>query len=170
MLGSVLPAARGALTVLVSGDVDVFHRSRPLLERIGRLLFFLGEPGVATKMKLANNLVLATLMAGIAEAAAVAERSGIPRDKALDILAAGAGNSAVLAARRESLLAEDFSPHFSAALLYKDLHYLQDLARTQKRPLFTAAAVKELYALAFPRGVEGQDFPVIAKLLGGWAG
>jgi 3-hydroxyisobutyrate dehydrogenase len=166
VLGSVIPAAAGELAVLVSGEEDAFTAARPLLESFGNRLFFLGAPGQATKMKLACNLVLATTLAGLADATAIAEACGIPREQALDILAAGPGNGVVLAAKRTKVLLEDYSPHFSAALLYKDLHYLQDLARTLRRPLFTAA-VKELFALSFAQGLEQQDVSVIFPLLRG---
>jgi 3-hydroxyisobutyrate dehydrogenase len=167
VLGSVIPAARGELAVLVSGEETAFEAARPLLEIIGSRLFFLGAPGQATKMKLACNLVLATTLAGLADATAIAEASGIAREQALDILGAGPGNGVVLASKREKVLQGDDTPHFSAALLYKDLHYLQDLARTLRRPLFTAAVVKELFALAFERGLEDRDVSVIFPILRG---
>ena len=167
VLGSVIPAARGELTVLVSGEEAAFEAARPLLEIIGSRLFFLGAPGQATKMKLACNLVLATTLAGLADATAIAEASGIAREQALDILGAGPGNGVVLASKREKVLQGDYTPHFSAALLYKDLHYLQDLARTLRRPLFTAAVVKELFALSFAHGLEDRDVSVIFPLLRG---
>ncbi len=165
VLGSVIPAAKGELTVLVSGEQAAFEAARPLLETIGSRLFFLGEPGQATRMKLACNLVLATTLAGLADATAIAEASGIAREQALEILGAGPGNGVVLASKREKVLQGDYSPHFSAALLYKDLHYLQDLARTLRRPLFTAAVVKELFALSFAHGLEDQDISVIFPIL-----
>jgi 3-hydroxyisobutyrate dehydrogenase len=165
VLGSVIPAAAGELAVLVSGEQAAFEAARPLLEIIGRRLFFLGAPGLATKMKLACNLVLATTLAGLADATAIAEAAGIDRAQALEILGAGPGAGAVLASKREKVLGGDFSPHFSAALLYKDLHYLQDLARTLRRPLFTAAAVKELFALSFTHGLEDRDVSVIFPIL-----
>ena len=167
VLGSVIPATKGELTVLVSGEEEAFTASRPLLEIIGSRLFFLGAPGQATKMKLACNLVLATTLAGLADATAIAEASGIAREQALEILGAGPGNGVVLAAKRDKVLQGDFSPHFSVALLYKDLHYLQDLARTLRRPLFTAAVVKELFALSFAQGLEDRDVSVIFPLLRG---
>lgn len=167
VLGSVMPAARGELTVLVSGEETAFADARPLLETIGSRLFFLGAPGQATRMKLACNLVLATTLAGLADATAIAEASGIAREQALEILGAGPGGGAVLASKRDKVLREDYSPHFAADLLYKDLHYLQDLARTLRRPLFTAAVVKELFALPFAHGLEDQDVSVIFPILRG---
>ena len=170
VLGSTIPAAAGQLTVLVSGEQDAFAAARPLLETIGSRIFFLGAPGRATKMKLASNLALATTLAGLAEATAIAEASGIARGEALEILGAGPGAGVVLASKREKVLQGDYSPHFAAALLYKDLHYLQDLARTLRRPLFTAALVKELYALSFTHGLEDRDVSVIFPILRGEAG
>jgi len=165
VLGSVVPAAAGELTVLASGEEAVFRDALPLLERIGRRVFHLGGPGAATRMKLANNLVLAAFLAGLAEAAALAEAAGIGREIVLEVLGAGAGNSAVLAAKRGKVLGEDYEPHFSAAMLYKDLHYLEDLARTLRRPVPLAATVKELVALAFPAGLERRDVAVLFPLL-----
>ena len=165
VLGSVVPASRGELTVLVSGEEAALAAARPLLEVVGSRIFFLGAPGLATKMKLANNLVLATVLAGLADAAGLAEAAGIPRERALEILGAGAGSGAVLASKRDKVLRDDYAPHFSAAVLHKDLHYAQDLARTLRRPLFTAAVVKELYALAFTRGLEERDVSVIFPIL-----
>ncbi len=165
VLGSVVPASKGALTVLVSGDERGFERVKPLLEDIGRHIFYLGEPGMATKVKLINNLTLGSFMATIAEALAMGEKVGVSKERVLEVLSVGGGDSLVLRAKREKLLQEDFSPHFSCALIYKDLHYLQDLAYDLKRPLFTGAVVKELYARAFEEGVDREDFSAVYKLL-----
>jgi 3-hydroxyisobutyrate dehydrogenase len=165
--GSVVPASRGTLTVMASGEEAAFERARPYLELIGKNVFYLREAGRATRMKLINNLVLGVLMGGIAEAASLAEEAGIPKEEALDILAAGAGNSAVMNAKKDKLLKEDFSCHFSGALMYKDLHYLQDLAREVGMPLFTGSAVKEVFALGFPQGLGGEDFSAVYRALRG---
>ncbi len=165
VLGSVIPASQGNLTVLVSGEQSAFEAARPYLEKIGKNIFFLGEPALATKMKLANNLVLGTLMATLAEAVAFGEASGIEKERVLDILAAGAGNSAVLTAKREKLLKEDFSAHFSSALIYKDLHYLQDLAWSLRRPLFTGSAAKELYGMVLAKEMDTLDFSAVYRIM-----
>jgi len=165
VLGSVVPALQGNLTVLVSGDREPYGKVLPLLERIGRNIFFLEEPGLATKMKLINNLALGSFMATIAEALSFGEAVGIDKENVLDILAAGGGNSLVLNAKREKLLKEDFSTHFSTDCIYKDLHCLQDLASTLKKPLFSASAVKELFGLARSMGMGGEDFSAIYKVV-----
>lgn len=165
VIGSVEPASQGHLTILVSGDEQTFRNVQDHLAKIGKTIFYLGEPSVATKMKLANNLLLGVFMAGIAEAVLIGEAAGVATEKVLDILAAGAGNSRILSAKREKILTGDFSAHFSSALLYKDLHYLQDLARAMRRPLFTGSAVKELYALTFQDQGDQLDFSALYAVL-----
>jgi 3-hydroxyisobutyrate dehydrogenase len=164
VLGSVVPASQGALTVLVSGDEAGYEKVKPVLADIGKNLFFLGDPGLATKMKLINNLALGSFMATIAEALAMAEDCGMAKEHVLDILSAGGGSSLVLSAKKNKLLQEDFSTHFSNALIYKDLHCLQDLAYEQKKTLFTGAVIKELFAKTFEQGIANEDFSAIYKV------
>jgi 3-hydroxyisobutyrate dehydrogenase len=164
VLGSVVPAAQGALTVLVSGEKAGYERIKPVLENIGKHIFYLGEPALAIKMKLINNLAIGSFMATIAEALTLGEDIGIAKKDILDIFSVGGGNSLVLNAKKGKLLDEDFSAHFSNALIYKDLHCLQDLAYEQKKTLFTGAIVKELYARTFEEGIDQEDFSAIYKL------
>lgn len=166
VIGSVAPATRGALTIVVSGERSVFDIAKPLLDQLGTSIFFLRRPGLATRMKLVNNLVLAVIMAGLAESMSFAEASGIDTATALEILAVGAGNSAILTAKSQKLRERDFSPHFSVDAIYKDLHYLQDLARELQRPLFTGAIARELFAMARARGMGQDDLSAIYRVVG----
>ncbi len=164
VLGSVVPASQGALTIVVSGKENGFEKVKPILEQLGKHLFFMGAPARATKMKLINNLALGSFMATLAEALAVGEESGIGREELIDILSVGGGNSKVLDAKKGKLLEEDFSTHFSSALIHKDLHCLQDLAYELKKPLFTGSLLKELYAKTYEGGIEQEDFAAIYKI------
>ncbi len=161
VLGSVVPASQGNLTVLVSGDKKAYDTALPFIEKIGKNIFYVEGPSMATRMKLINNMVLGSLMATLAEAVAFAEKAGLDRSIILDILSAGAGNSLVLNAKKEKILKEDFSTYFSSSLIYKDLHYLEDLARTLKRPVFTGSNAKELFAMTFSRKEDDLDFSAI---------
>jgi len=164
VLGSVTPASKGALTVLVSGTEEAYTAVRPLLEEIGEHLFHLPEPATATKMKLVNNLCLGTIMAVVGEAVATAEAAGISREQALTVLAEGGGKSLVLDAKRQKLLDRDWSPHFSVGMIAKDLHCLQDLARELERPQHLAGVVKEQYMRLVAAGRREEDFAAIADL------
>lgn len=164
VFGSVVPASQGALTLVASGDRKGYERVKPVLDDLGKHIFYLEGRALATKMKLINNLTLGSFMATIAEALSLGETVGLAKEDILEILSVGGGNSLVLNAKKNKLLAEDFSTHFSNALIYKDLHCLQDLAYEHKKSLFTGMLTKELYARTFEEGIDQEDFSAIYKL------
>nr|MBN2278458.1 NAD(P)-dependent oxidoreductase [candidate division Zixibacteria bacterium] len=164
VLGSVVPASKGLLTVLISGDETSYNKARSLIETFGKNLFYLKERALASKMKIINNLTLGTFMAVLAEAVSLGESAGMEKDMILDILSRGGGDSMVLNAKRDKLSREDFSNHFSSAMIYKDLHYLQDLARELHRPLLTATVVKEIFGMTFSKGWENDDFSGVYRI------
>lgn len=165
LAGSIVPAMTGGLTVLASGPEETYQKALPYLEKIGRDIFYLPQRGLATKAKLINNLLLGTFMASIAEAVSLAEKAGLDRATALEIFSKGAGNSAVLIAKKEKLQKEDFSAHYKTSLMLKDLKYLQELATELKAPLFTAAIAKELFILAASKGLCDEDFSSVYKTI-----
>lgn len=164
VLGSTIPASKGNLTMLVSGDSSAFSKAKSVLDHMASNIFYLKTPGLATKMKLVNNLILGNFMACIAEGVSFAEHIGMAKKDIIEILSVGAGNSLVLNAKKMKLLDEDFSTQFSNALIYKDLHCLMDLAYREKKPLFTGALVKELYAKTFSERLDQEDFSAIYKI------
>jgi 3-hydroxyisobutyrate dehydrogenase len=166
VLGSVIPASRGELTVLASGKEEAFMRAKSLLENLAKTIHHLPAPGLATKMKLINNLLLGSFMAAIAEAITLGESADIAREQVINILSAGAGNSGVFYAKKEKLLANDFSPQFSAALIYKDLGYLLELADDLRANAEIAHATRELYARTLSDDPHARDFSVILNFVG----
>ncbi len=164
VLGSVIPASRGELTILVSGEEESFLRVQPLLECLGRKIFFFTEPGKASRLKLVNNLVLGGFLAVLSEAVALAEELGFDRSETLDVLENGAGRSLVLSAKKAKFLNEDFSPHFSVKNMLKDLDYLSEMARKAGKPLPIISEIRELYRSAFRRDPE-KDFLLVWKVL-----
>ncbi len=163
--GSVIPASQGNLIVLVSGDNKTYETALPLLHKIGKQVFYLEKPALATKMKLVTNFVLGSFMATIAEALVLGEDTGADKKTIIDILSAGAGNSMILTAKKDKLLTEDFSPHFSVAMISKDLGYVDALAKSQKRPLYSSVVAKELYDRAISDKMETLDFSAIYKVI-----
>jgi 3-hydroxyisobutyrate dehydrogenase len=162
--GSVLPASEGRLVVMASGAAADIDAARPLLGELAAAIHVLGEPGQATRMKLVNNLCLGAFMAAIGEALATAEAAGIDCELALEVLGTGGARSGVLEAKRRKLQERDWSAHFSVAMIHKDLHCLQDLARELGRPQHLAATVKEQYARLLMQGRRDDDFAAIYDL------
>ena len=164
IFGSVAPALQGLVTIVTSGKKELFEANKPLLEKIGKEIFFLGEAGKASKMKLINNLCLGSFMATLAECTALGEKCDIEKEKLLEILGVGGGQSLVLKAKTQKLIEEDFSPHFSNNAIYKDLHTLQDLAYKMEQPLHTASAPKELFGQMKKSGKGEEDFCSVYQL------
>ena len=71
---------------MVGGDKAAFDRVLPVLQAIGPTVHHVGENGLAVSMKIATNLGLAVQMLALSEAVLLAEKSGIPREMALDVL------------------------------------------------------------------------------------
>ena len=165
VLGSIIPASQGNLTVLVSGDIKSYETALPLLNKIAKKIFFLEKPSLATKLKLVNNFVLGSFMATIAEALALGEEIGASKQVILDIFSSGPANSAILNSKKDKLLAEDFSPHFSMAMMNKDLNYLEEMARSINRPLFNAMVARELFSKSISARLGELDFSAIYKVI-----
>lgn len=165
IFGSVVPASKGALTIVVSGDKNSYEKARPYLGKLGSNIFYLPTPTHATRMKLINNMVLGSFMATIAEAAVYGEAAGIGRAKALEILGAGAGNSGVLHGKKQMLIDDSYGAQFTIDAVYKDLQYAQDLADEIKRPLFMAGLSRELFGMARASGRGEDDFCAVFDVL-----
>lgn len=170
VLGSVTPAAQGALGIFVSGARAAFDAARPLLETIGNRVEFFETPGLATALKLINNMVLGAFLGTLVEAILLGEAAGLSKERMIALLENGIGQSRVLSAKKQKLLDEDFTTHFAAALIHKDLAYAGELARHLERPLLSGDAAKAIYALTFLSGQADRDFSVIYDVLKGTTG
>ncbi len=130
VLGSVIPASQGKLTLLVCGKEKIFNEVKPFLEAVSSKIFYFGENfSQASYLKLINNLVLAEFMMALSEAVAVGEILGFSPETVLEVLSYGAGKSAILESKKEKLIKKDFSPHFSVSLIRKDLMYLKEVVK-----------------------------------------
>ncbi|CAG9001343.1 MAG: 2-hydroxy-3-oxopropionate reductase [Candidatus Celerinatantimonas neptuna] len=167
IFGSVVPARKGALTIVTSGQKSAYESIIPLLEKISAYRFYLPQIGQASRMKLLNNLALGSFMAVLAEITHFGETVGIDKQVLLDILSVGGGNSGVLNAKKSKLLDDDFTPHFKSSLIYKDLHCLQDLAYETQEPLLMAAITKEMFAKTCQAGFADYDFSAVYAMLKG---
>src|ERR1700686_1808645 len=84
--GSVITLQEGKLSVMVGGRRETFERAKPILHDIGPKVTYVGDNGVALSMKIATNLSLAVQMLAFSEGVLLAEKSGIARETAVDVL------------------------------------------------------------------------------------
>ncbi|MGC8871298.1 MAG: NAD(P)-dependent oxidoreductase [Caldimicrobium sp.] len=165
ILGSVIPARKGELTLLLSGEKEKAEAYQDIYQSFAKNIYYVGEAGKASELKLINNFILATFMEAIGEALSLGEKLGFSKELLLEVLGNGAGKSMLLEVKKQKLLEEDFSTHFSADLMYKDLCYLMDLLKEKGEISFTTSIIKELYGLIKKKGLGTSDFSIIYKIL-----
>ncbi len=164
VIGSVIPAKKGLLTIVVSGDEEAYNRHSDIFNILGKEIFFLGDYGTASTIKLVNNTVLGNILAIICEAVIFAEKAGINRETTLKILSHGAGKSMVLDAKMEKILHENYETHFSVNLIHKDLSYALDLSQKKQNPLIITAVSRELYNSAKANHLGELDFAAVLEV------
>ena len=117
--GSVITLEQGKLTIMVGGDAGVFERVKPVLEAIGPRVFHLGPSGAAVTMKIAINLSLAVQMLAFSEGVLLAEKSGIPREKAVEVMLASVIASPMVAYRGPFVLEQPEEAWFDCHMMQK---------------------------------------------------
>jgi len=168
--GSVITLEQGKLSVMVGGDAEVFARVKPILEVIGPKVFHVGPNGAAVTMKIATNLSLAVQVLAFSEGVLLAEKSGIPRDTAVEVLLASVVASPMLAYRGPFVLEQPDEAWFDVNMMQKDMNLALELGRELDVPLPTTAITNEFLTAARGMGLEDKDFAVLFDVLAQMSG
>jgi 3-hydroxyisobutyrate dehydrogenase-like beta-hydroxyacid dehydrogenase len=167
--GSVPQVQAGTLTIMVGGDQGAYARVEPLLRELGTPTH-IGENGHGLALKLAINISLAVQMLAFAEGLLLAERAGVDRKLAVEVMTESAIGSPMLKARAALVLDLPDEAWFDIGLMQKDVALALDTARQLRVPLPSAAAADELLTVARALGYERRDlaalFEVLAQLAG----
>ena len=122
--GSTPAAEQGLLTLLVGGNQELFRAAEPIFQAIAKRYFLLGGAGSGTAMKLVVNTLLGVGMQAIAEAVVLGEKSGLDRERLLEVLS----QTALIAPAHMGKLARaainDYSPQFPLRLMNKDFQLI----------------------------------------------
>jgi 3-hydroxyisobutyrate dehydrogenase len=168
--GSVPQVRSGTLTIMVGGDETAYARVEPLLRELGTPRR-VGENGQGLVLKLAINISLAVQMVAFAEGLLLAERAGLDRNLAADVMTQSPIGSPMLKARAPLVLDLPEDAWFDVALMQKDLVLALDTARELGVPLASAAVADELLTVARSMGYEHRDLAslhdVLARVAGG---
>jgi 3-hydroxyisobutyrate dehydrogenase-like beta-hydroxyacid dehydrogenase len=164
--GSVALAESGQLTLMVGGDSEDVERARPVLSAYGATIFHLGPLGTGAAMKLAVNTVIFGLNEALAEGLVLAERAGIPRDKAYDVMAVSAIGAPYVGYKRAAFLDPDSTPvAFAVDLAAKDLRLIAELASAVELPLPQASTNLAVIDAVIAAGDGARDFSAVASYL-----
>jgi 3-hydroxyisobutyrate dehydrogenase-like beta-hydroxyacid dehydrogenase len=168
--GSVVTLQQGKLSVMVGGRKDAFDRLKPLLEEIGPKVTYVGDNGLALSMKIATNLSLAVQMLAFSEGVLLAEKSGIARETAVDVLTHSAIASPMIQYRGPFVLKQPDEAWFDVNMMQKDLLLALEMGRQLDVPLPGTAVSNEFLTAARGMGWARLDFAVIFDVLASMAG
>jgi 3-hydroxyisobutyrate dehydrogenase-like beta-hydroxyacid dehydrogenase len=168
--GSVITLQEGKLSVMVGGSRETFDLVKPLLLDIGPKVTHVGGNGVALSMKIAINLSLAVQMLAFSEGVLLAEKSGIPREVAVDVLVNSAVASPMIKYRGPFVLQQPEEAWFDVNMMQKDLLLAMELGRQLNVPVPTTAVTNEFLTAARGMGWEKLDFAVVFDVLAKMSG
>ena len=163
--GSRPKAQDGTLTIMAGGSDEAFERARPLFEAMGELVLHVGPQGHGSMVKLINNTLAAVNAAALAEGLVLAQAAGVDAGKALEVIAAGSGESAMRRLKAEPMVSGDYEPLFKLGHMLKDVRHCLAEARALGVELPLAETAEPLYAAAQEQGLGGQDFAAVIEAL-----
>jgi 3-hydroxyisobutyrate dehydrogenase-like beta-hydroxyacid dehydrogenase len=162
--GSVPQVQAGTLTIMVGGDETAYREIEPLLRELGTPNY-VGDNGQGLALKLAINISLAVQMLAFAEGLLLAERSGVDRQRALEIMEASPIGSPMLRARASIILDPPEEAWFDLRFMHKDIELALDTAGKLGIPLPTAERADEVLERAEALGYERRDLAVLFQAL-----
>jgi 3-hydroxyisobutyrate dehydrogenase len=168
--GSVITLQEGKLSVMVGGRTETFERVKPLLYDIGPKVTHVGDNGLALVMKIATNLSLAVQMLAFSEGVLLAEKSGIARETAVDVLTHSAVASPMIQYRGPFVLKMPDEAWFNVNMMQKDMLLALELGRQLDVPMPTTSISNEFLTAARGMGLVEKDFAVVFEVLAQMSG
>ena len=168
--GSVVTLQEGRLSVMVGGRKETFERVKPILLDIGPKVTYVGDNGLALSMKIAVNLSLAVQMLAFSEGVLLAEKSGIPREVAVDVLVHRAVASPMVQYRGPFVLKQPDEAWFDVNMMQKDMLLALEMGRQLDVPLPSTAVSNEILTAARGMGMAKLDFACMFDVLARMSG
>jgi 3-hydroxyisobutyrate dehydrogenase-like beta-hydroxyacid dehydrogenase len=169
--GSIVTLESGKLSIMVGGDKEVFDEVVPVLQAIGPTVHHVGENGLAVSMKIATNLGLAVQMLAFSEGVLLAEKSGIPRERAVEVLMASVIASPMVKYRGPFVLGHpEGKAWFDCQMMQKDMLLALELGRELDVPLPTTSVTNEYLTAGRGMGVGDYDFSIMFDVLAKMSG
>jgi len=168
--GSVTTLEEGKLSFMVGGKRETFEKILPVLQAIGPKATHVGSNGLAVSMKIATNLSLAVQMLAFSEGVLLAEKSGIARETAVEVLLSSVIASPMVKYRGPFVLKMPDEAWFDVNMMQKDLLLALEMGRQLDVPLPTTAITNQMLTAARGMGLAEKDFAILFEVLARMAG
>jgi len=163
--GGQAGAVNGALTVMCGGDLEPFEAMKPMAMNFSRAVTRIGESGAGQLAKMVNQVCVAGVVQGLAEALAFGQRAGIDMPLVLDVIGKGAAQSWQMDNRGRTMLEGQFDFGFAVDLMRKDLGLVFDEARRNGAQLPATALIDQFYAELQQMGSRRHDTSSLIRRL-----
>ena len=163
--GGTAGAAAGTLAIMCGGNAADIAAAEPLLRAYSARVTRMGASGAGQSAKLANQAIVVTTIAGIAEACVLAQRAGIDVAAMPVALRGGWADSVLLQTLLPRMLTPPASPTGTIRTMLKDLDLVAELARESHAPLRAVAEVRRLLQEAVEQGLGDEDISQIVRVV-----
>ncbi|MHA7270084.1 NAD(P)-dependent oxidoreductase [Arthrobacter sp. HLT1-20] len=161
--GGTVGAENGTLAIMVGGARADFEHVLPVLQGMGTTVRLLGGTGAGSLAKACNQLLVGTTTAALAEAAELAEKSGMDVTALFEVLGGGLAGSAVLNIVGPRIAAKDYAPTGPAKFMHKDLGFVLEGAEAAGTAVPMATAGHALYGTLKDQGLGDMDLAVVRE-------
>ena len=168
--GSVITLEQGKLSIMVGGERAAYERVQSILQDIGPKVTYVGANGLAIGMKIATNLSLAVQMLAFSEGVLLAEKSGIARETAVEVLLHSVIASPMVQYRGPFVLGMPEEAWFDVNMMQKDLLLALEMGRELDVPLPTTAVTNQMLTATRGMGLAEKDFAVVFEALARMSG
>ncbi|MBX5436552.1 MAG: NAD(P)-dependent oxidoreductase [Alicyclobacillaceae bacterium] len=164
--GSVDAAENGTLLVFTAGEEDACRAVEPLLSDMAREVRYVGAYGQALAVKLAINLNIGIQMIGFSEGLLLAERAGLPRERAIDFMLSSVIASPLLKYRVPFIENPPEEPWFTNRLMLKDHRLALDEAHQRRVTLLLTNLAADVLRMACAHGYADEELALVSRFLG----
>lgn len=168
--GSVITLEQGNLSLMVGGEKETFEQVKPVLLDIGPKVNFVGSNGQAVLLKIAINLNLQVQIVGFYEGLLLAEKGGVPRETALEVMLNSVIASPSLKYRTPFVLNKPDEAWFNVNMMQKDMLLALEMGRELDVPMPTTSVSNELLTSARAMGLAKEDFAIVYNVLARMSG
>ncbi len=163
--GGQAGAQKGQLSVMCGGDAEPFATVEPVLKAYGKMVARIGDSGAGQLCKMVNQLCIAGLVQGLAEALHFAQKADLDVPAVMSVISKGAAQSWQMENRWQTMVDGKFDFGFAVDWMRKDLGIVMDEARRNGARLPVAALVDQFYAQVQARGGNRWDTSSLIALL-----
>ncbi len=165
--GGDLGARNARLAIMVGGDREAFDSTLPIFQVMGENIAYFGAAGSGQRVKMSNQILIASTMIGVVESLLYATRTGLDMDSVIDLIGSGAAGCWSINNLGRRIANQDFAPGFFIKHFVKDMGIALKDASSMGLDLPGLSLAEEFYGRAMDSGLENDGTQALYKIFAG---